>query len=390
MRLDPSSNPQVSTTDASGMPKLPRSQLAYARTAPAFTRALASINQSGALAPEGSVAAWSTSVRSGQTLTGIVREQMAARGVNISNNEAMRLAQTVARSNNIVNANMIHPGQKLNLDSLNFSLQQAQAVNQAIAANKAATAAALVAPAVTPAANVNTLNTNTAMGTAALAGTAQVQLLTRSERSGNVVLEKTIDRAIEKGFIPAQDKQAVMNKIVQLSQEHRFAPDDFARLTLMESDGMNPKASNNRCHGIIQFCDGPDRGAASAGFGANPKAILGHSVLQQLDMVGKYFDDTGLKNFGPVGLDDLYLTVLTPAARNETRPNAALNIPGQQAAYLHVNRDVRAPITRNSILAGLHQNANERLSKDVAQQRPSMQAARLSAYAAQAAVSEVR
>ncbi len=390
MRLDPSSNPQVNTTDTSGMPKLPRSQLAYARTAPAFSRALASANQSGALAPEGSVAAWSTSVRSGQTLTGIVREQMAARGVNISNNEAMRLAQTVARSNNIVNANMIHPGQKLNLDSLNFSLQQAQAVNQAIAANKAATAAALVTPAVTPAANVNTLHINTAMGNAALAGTAQVQLLTRSERSGNVVLEKTIDRAIEKGFIPAQDKQAVMSKIVQLSQEHRFAPDDFARLTLMESDGMNPKASNNRCHGIIQFCDGPDRGAASAGFGANPKAILGHSVLQQLDMVGKYFEDTGLKNFGPVGLDDLYLTVLTPAARNETRPNAALNIPGQQAAYLHVNRDVRAPITRSSILAGLHQNANERLGKDVAQQRPSMQAARLSAYAAQAAVSEVR
>lgn len=388
MRLDPSYNPQVNTTDASGMPKLPRSQLAYARTAPAFTRAMASAGMSGSLAPEGNTAAWSTAVRSGQTLTGIVREQMASRGVNISNNEAMRLAQTVARSNNITNANMIHPGQQLNLESLNFSLQQSLAVNQAIAANKAAAVAA-ASPAVTPAANVNTLNTNTQMGATALASTAQVQLLTRSDRRGNVVLEKTIDRAIEKGFIPAQDKQAVMNKIVQLSQEHRFAPDDFARLTLMESDGMNPKATNNRCHGIIQFCDGPDRGAASAGFGANPKAILGHSVLQQLDMVGKYFEDTGLKNFGPVGLDDLYLTVLTPAARNETRPNAALNIPGQQAAYLHVNRDMRAPITRNSILAGLHQNANERLGTEVAQ-RPSMQAARLSAYAAQAAVTEVR
>ncbi len=390
MRLDPSYNPQVNTTDASGMPKLPRSQLAYARTAPAFTRAMISAGQSGSLAPEGSTAAWSTSVRSGQTLTGIVREQMAGRGVNISNNEAMRLAQTVARSNNIANPNMIHPGQQLNLDSLNFSLQQAQAVNQAIAANKAAALSAAAAPAVTPAANVNTLNTNTAMGNTALAGTAQVQLLMRSDRSGNVVLEKTIDRAIEKGFIPAQDKQAVMNKIVQLSQEHRFAPDDFARLTLMESDGMNPKASNSRCHGIIQFCDGPDRGAASAGFGANPKAILSHSVLQQLDMVGRYFEDTGLNSYGPVGLDDLYLTVLTPAARNETRPNAALNIPGQQAAYLHVNRDMRAPITRNSILAGLHQNANERLGTEVAQTRPSMQAARLSAYAAQAAVAEVR
>jgi hypothetical protein len=389
MRLDPSYNPQVNTTDASGMPKLPRSQLAYARTAPAFTRAMASASMSGSLAPEGSTAAWRTSVRSGQTLTGIVREQMASRGVTISNNEAMRLAQTVARSNNISNPNMIHPGQQLNLESLNFSLQQSLAVNQAIAANKAAALAA-AAPAVTPAANVNTLNANTPMGATAMAGTAQVQLLARSDRSGNVVLEKTIDRAIEKGFIPAQDKQAVMNKIVQLSQEHRFAPDDFARLTLMESDGMNPKATNNRCHGIIQFCDGPDRGAASAGFGANPKAILGHSVLQQLDMVGKYFEDTGLKNFGPVGLDDLYLTVLTPAARNETRPNAALNIPGQQAAYLHVNRDTRAPITRNSILAGLHQNANERLGTEVAQQRSTLQAARLSAYAAQAAVSEAR
>jgi hypothetical protein len=397
MRLDPSSNPQVNTQDATGMPKLPRSQLAYARPAPAFTRALASVGQgvgqSGALAPEGSVEVWSTAVRSGQTLTGIVREQMAGRGVTISNNEAMRLAQTVARSNNIANPNMIHPGQKLNLDSLNFSLQQAQAVQQAIAANKAATTAAMTPPAVTPAANVNTPNATSAMGSAPLTGTAQVQLLARSERSGHVVLEKTIDRAIEKGFIPAQDKQAVMNKIVQLSQEHRFAPDDFARLTLMESDGMNPKASNNRCHGIIQFCDGPDRGAASAGFGTNPKAILNHSVLQQLDMVGKYFEDTGLKNYGPVGLDDLYLTVLTPAARNETRPNAALNIPGQQAAYLHVNRDTRAPITRNSILAGLHQNASERLGKDVVAQqqaRTTMQAARLSAYAAQAAITEVR
>jgi hypothetical protein len=280
----------------------------------------------------------------------------------------MRLAQTVARANNINNPNLIYPGQRLNLDSLNLTLLQAQAANKATGAQTA-----------------GAFNPNTST---ALMGSAQVQLLSRIDRSYNPVLEKTIDRAIEKGFIPAQDKQAVMNKIVQLSEQHRFAPDDFARLTLMESDGMNPKASNNRCHGIIQFCDGPDRGAASAGFGSNPKAILSHSVLQQLDMVGKYFEDTGLKNFGPVGLDDLYLTVLTPAARNETRPNVALNIPGQQAAYLHVNRDVRAPITRNSILAGLHQNANERLGTEVAQ-RNTLQAARLSAYATQAVVTEV-
>jgi LysM repeat protein len=442
MRLDPSFQPQVTNTDINGKPSLSVGSQAFTRAAPAFTRALSSAqtasSTSGALAPEGNVATWDTSVKSGQTLSGIVREQMASRGVNVSNNEALRLAQTVARANNLPNANLIHPGQRLNLDSLNYSVAQAQtgAANAQIASTSsnsqmpslntaaALSAAANAAPNLTASAGTisistaaalsalaanassSTLSTGasanaaaplvlngesfaTPLGTSSLAGTAQIQLLSRADRGSYPVLEKTIARAVEKGFIPPEDKQAVMNKIVQMSQQHKFAPDDFARLSLMESDGLNPKATNNRCHGIIQFCDGPDRGAASAGFGANPKAILGHSVLQQLDMVGKYFDDTGLKNNGPVGLDDLYLTVLTPAARNETRPNAPLNIPGRQAAYLHVNRDVRAPITRNSIVAGLHQNAKERLGTDVAQ-RTSPQAARMSAYATQAVVTQVQ
>jgi hypothetical protein len=389
MRLDPPFTPTVSGTDASGMPVLARGPLAYARPAPAFTRAMAAVaqqpnnamsNLSGSLAPEGQATPWNVAVQSGQTLTGIVREQMAARGVPVNNSEALRLAQMVAQSNKIQNANLIHPGQRLNLDSLGTAVAQAQAIQNAVAQSAVSSNSATAS---------NFANAAQPGAASALASTAQVQLLSRVDRNNNPVLEKTIDRAVEKGFIPAQDKQAVMNKILQLSQQHRFSPDDFARLSLMESDGLNPKATNNRCHGIIQFCDGPDRGAASAGFGANPKAILGHSVLQQLDMVGKYFEDTGLKNYGPVGLDDLYLTVLTPAARNETRPNVALNIPGQQAAYLHVNRDTRAPITRNSILAGLHQNANERLGVDVAQRQQTLQAARLSAYAAQASVTRV-
>ena len=383
MRLDPPITPNLTaSTDANGMPQLPRGPLAYARAAPGFARALSQAQQnrptmtaSGALAAESTVASWATKVRPGQTLSGIVREQMAARGVNISASDAARLAQTVARSNQLANPDLIHPGQTLNLESLNLSL------NQALASKQSITAAAQLAQRGVPAPAVK-----------------QVQMLTRADRGANPVLEKTLDRAVEKGFIPAQDKQAVYNKIVQLSVQHRFSPDDFARLTLMESDGMNPKASNSRCHGIIQFCDGPDRGAATAGFASNPKAILGHSVLQQLDMVDKYFEETGLRNYGPVGLDDLYLTVLTPAARNETRPNVALNIPGQQAAYLHVNRDTSAPITRNSILAGLHQNANERLRNggtEVATAKPaaptpSVPASRLSAYAEQASETQIR
>ena len=381
MRLDPPFTPTVSGVDPSGMPIITRNPLAFTRTASGFSQAMASAQQNvasqpnnyqpkaGSLLPESKAAPWSVNVQSGQTLSGIVRDQMAARGVNISSSEALRLSQTVAQSNKLPNANLIHPGQRINLESLNLTLAQSQMANRAVVAS---------------AANTNTnINKQTTVNS-----TTQLQLLSRVDQGGNPVLEKTLNRAIDKGFIPAQDKQAVMNKIIQLSQQHRFAPDDFARLSLMESDGLNPKANNGRCFGIIQFCDGPDRGAASVGFASNPKAILGRSALDQLDMVGKYFEDTGLKSYGPVGLDDLYLTVLTPAARNETRPNVALNIPGPQAAFLHVNRDTRAPITRNSILAGLHQNANERLGVEVAQ-RPSLQAARISAYAEQAVVTLV-
>jgi len=366
------------------MPIITRNPLAFTRSATGFSQAMASAQQNvsaqpnnyqpkaGSLLPESSAAPWSVNVQAGQTLSGIVRDQMAARGVNISSSEALRLSQTVAQANKLQNANLIYPGQKINLDSLNLTLAQNQMANRAVASigNNANT-------------NINSANKQSSVNS-----TNQLQLLSRVDQGGNPILEKTLNRAVEKGFIPAQDKQAVMNKIIQLSQQHRFAPDDFARLSLMESDGLNPKANNGKCFGIIQFCDGPDRGAASVGYAANPKAIMGRSALDQLDMVGKYFEDTGLKSYGPVGLDDLYLTVLTPAARNETRPNAALNIPGPQAAFLHVNRDTRAPITRNSILAGLHQNANERLGVEVAQ-RPSLQAARISAYAEQAVVTQI-
>ena len=177
------------------------------------------------------------------------------------------------------------------------------------------------------------------------------------------VLVKTLDRAVAKGFIPPAEKAAVYDKILDMSQNHGFAPDDFARMTLMESDGMNPRASNQRCHGIIQFCDGPARGAASAGYAANPKAILDLSVHKQLSLVDKYFDDVGLKTQGPAGLEDLYLSVLNPASRAENKLNAPLNIPGPQARSLHVGSDSSAPITRQSIRQGLVQNAAARLGQ---------------------------
>ncbi|NBO40169.1 MAG: LysM domain-containing protein [Betaproteobacteria bacterium] len=312
----------------------------------------ASVNSSTILNPR----VPSVAVQDGDTLTGIVKNQMQAIGRPVSFNEAARLAQEVARSNGISNPDRIFPGQRLNLSVLN---PQALASTGTSSASQAASAQTV-------------LSANEATQPKALSLLNKSPLNTNHNHS---VLQKTLDRAVSKGFIPAEDKQKVYDKILNMSRTYQFAPDDFARLTLMESDGMNPKATNNRCHGIIQFCDGPDRGAASAGFGSNPKAILGHSVLEQLDMVSKYFDETGLRSGGPTSLDDLYLTVLTPAARREKAPDANLNIAGSQATQLYVNRDKSAPITRNSIMQGLYQNALERLGKHdfsmVAQNTPS-------------------
>jgi hypothetical protein len=270
----------------------------------------------------------SVAVQEGDTLSSIVKDHLAELGRPVSNSEALRLSQEVARANGISNPDRIFPGQRLNLSVLSQSQPSvANVTTQQVLQNKR------------------------------LQASTNFPVLPGQ----NPILQKTLDRAVEKGYIPAEEKQAVYQKILAMSRNYQFAPDDFARLTLMESDGMNPKATNNRCHGIIQFCDGPDRGAATAGFAHNPKAILGHSVLQQLDMVEKYFDQNGLKSMGPTNLDDLYLTVLTPAARREKSPNADLNIAGTQAQKLYVNRDPNTFITRNSIVQGLHQHANERL-----------------------------
>jgi len=257
-----------------------------------------------------------------------VKDHLAQQGLPVSNTEALRLSQDLAQANGIANPDRIYPGQRLNLSVL--SLAQQAAAN---------------------------IPTQQALQTKRLQTTPNLPMLAGQ----NPVLQKTLDRAVEKGYIPAEEKQQVYQKILGMARHYQFAPDDFARLTLMESDGMNPKASNSRCHGIIQFCDGRDRGAAVAGFANNPKAILGHSVLQQLDLVEKYFDHNGLKTMGPTNLDDLYLTVLTPAARREKAPNVDLNIAGTQAKKLYVNRDPSTFITRNSIVQGLHQHANERL-----------------------------
>ena len=291
-------------------------------------------------------------VGNGNTLTGIVRNQAEASGLKLSGLDEHRLVQQLANANKITNADLIHVGQRLDLASLNHELEALK--NNTAQTSVPGTTAKIQAE---QSASAALASRKLTAGPLAAVTPKALSLVSHP------VLEKTLERAVAKGFIPAVDKMPVYEKILQMAKEHRFAPDDFARMTLMESDGMNPRASNQRCHGIIQFCDGPARGAASAGYADNPKAILDLSVHKQLSLVDKYFGDVGLRNQGPAGLEDLYLSVLNPASRSERQVTAALDIGGKQARVLHTGSDTDAPITRQSIRQGLLQNAAARLGQ---------------------------
>ncbi|MEY2777201.1 MAG: hypothetical protein RLY30_1299 [Pseudomonadota bacterium] len=267
-------------------------------------------------------------VQSGDTLLALTRNALRESGRPVPEGfkKLMAAAQTIAEVNQIQNPDRIYPGQVIDF----------KPITQSASAPASVTAAAPEVASV---------------------------VLEPTRAAGHRLLERMLDRAVAKGYVPPQEQAAVQRRILDMAKEHRFAPDDFARVALMESDGLNPRATNGNCHGVIQFCSGPDRGAASVGYGKNPERILKLSVLEQLELVDRYFEDTALGQFKPASLDNLYLTVLFPAARDERQLHKALPIPGPQARALHVGGNQESPITRASLRKGLIENAASRLTQ---------------------------
>lgn len=294
-------------------------------------------------------------VKSGDTLIGIVKRHYAGQGQSVGDAQAYRLAHQLARDNGIANPDLILPGQKVSLDRLPVRPQGA-----ATASGEGRTGASSAS-----ASGIRALDTVQALRQRepALLQRASIKPYADGGNDRHPVLERTLLRAVQKGFVPPHEVQAVHRRIIDMAEKYRFQPDDFAKVSLMESDGLNPKASNGQCHGIIQFCGGAGRGADSVGFGRKARDILGLSVMQQLDLVERYFDDVGVRqDAGPLKLDDLYLSVLMPSARREQQRDAPLAIAGQQAAKLYVNGQRGGFMTRQSIVEGLVQHARARLS----------------------------
>ncbi len=284
-------------------------------------------------------------VRRGDTLVGLVKAHYKNQGVSVDDRQAFRMALKLARGNGIADAARIMPGQMVRMDSLPAANELGEGENLA--------AAMAPPPAGNPAASVTSPRLATPTASQVLA----------SRQAADPVFERTLSRAVERGFIPAADVDQVREKVGRMAREYGFDPDDFARVVLIESDGMNPSATNGRCHGIIQFCGGPGRGAASVGFANNVQDIGKMSVVQQLDLVDRYFQDVGMPRSGTrvMSLDDLYLSVLTPAARSLRAADAPLPIAGTQARVLYEGGQQGAAITRRSITQGLLRYAQERL-----------------------------
>ncbi len=288
-------------------------------------------------------------VRPGDNMFSIARRMLEGQGADASDQATTRVATQLALGNRLVNPDMIFPRQIINLGALGNGDRVASHVRVDTLASPEP-----------PVANK---------------AVATLKIQSAPKTLANPIMEKMLDRAVSLQYIGASERDAVRSKMISISSEYQSNADDLATVMLMESDGMNPKANNGHCYGVIQFCDGPNRGAASVGYASNPKDILKLGVMDQLDLVKKYFDETGLKKMASPTLEDLYLTVLRPASRAERDPRANLQIPGNQAAVLYPGNDRNLPITRQSLLAGLQQNARDKLALDGSRVVPPMRVA---------------
>lgn len=106
------------------------------------------------------------------------------------------------------------------------------------------------------------------------------------------IFNKAIDRAIQKGWMPATDREAVISRSTQMAAKYQFPLDNFAILVNYEAMGFNPSCTNTSgCSGIIQFC--ADKGGQKT---VNKKVyaintIKNMTLLQQLEVVDGYFED---------------------------------------------------------------------------------------------------
>jgi len=162
-------------------------------------------------------------VQEGDTLIGLIKTHFRQNQQQLSEPQAMRLAQQVATSHGIRNPDLIHPGQVIRLGEL-----KTQGAWQAAAPGPLE----LNARQSQDIWQLNQARSQTPTASALAARAAQWPHAP-SANEAHGVLDRTLARAVDKGFVSASEVPAVKNKVLALAERYNFQPDDLAPLTLV-------------------------------------------------------------------------------------------------------------------------------------------------------------
>jgi hypothetical protein len=146
-----------------------------------------------------------------------------------------------------------------------------------------------------------------------------------------------------------QDKPAFIEGINKISDELGISRDYLPIIMVTETgiDGtINPAAKNDYCGGLIQFCNGPNAGAAEVGVDAHTIASM--SAMDQLPLIRQYLSTKGIAK--GQDLVTTYLAILYPAAMDASRGERLENTIPEQAPHLY---GPGGSLSKETIEAGL-------------------------------------
>ena len=149
-------------------------------------------------------------VQSGDTLVGLVRAHHRQQGIPLTESQAYRMALRVAERNQISNPDQISPGQKVDFSDLQLPALDRNMASQA--ANPAVSARWSAAQVINERISER-LQTQNTSGVSSAPGSAAAPY---------EVLDKTLQRAVEKGFVSPEQAPAAKDRILGLATKFGF------------------------------------------------------------------------------------------------------------------------------------------------------------------------
>ncbi|MBD2201543.1 M23 family metallopeptidase [Calothrix sp. FACHB-1219] len=134
-----------------------------------------------------------------------------------------------------------------------------------------------------------------------------------------VLLEKTLERSLAKGWIQKSDFEPITKEINRIAAKYRIPEEMIVKMVLIEAEGFNSRlVSPTGCTGITQVCSFStvvDQGGLKE-VGGSLKGLANAGPVKQLQLWDKYHMDYWTKRASrpPKDNAELYIINLFPAA----------------------------------------------------------------------------